>query len=262
MASFRKFGGADAVNIPAEALIIEAPNQYLMPGLVDMHVHVKEENELLLFVAHGVTTVRDMWGTTGLQLNLGFPDQLMMREQIERGELFGPSIYTAGPIMEGEPATSPLMPLISTSEEARASVAWQKAQGYDFIKVYDNLTADTYEAILQAAQTQNLAVAGHVPKQVGLNQVLDGTQHTIEHLTGYIDPDTAEFLIPKDQLDTLRPFDPRSRSLELPHNWGIPKTCYRRKPAPVRGPTRDGLHLPPYEISMEACAPPRSHAKH
>ena len=196
-----QIGSRNEVDIPQDALVIQAAGQYLMPGLVDMHVHIKEENELLLFVAHGVTTVRDMWGTTGLQLGMGFPDQLTMRAQIKTGHLFGPTLYTAGPIMEGEPPTSPLMPVIKTPVEAREAVAWQKSQGYDFIKVYDNLTTETYKAILQAAADQGLAVAGHAPKQVGLTGVLDGGQQTIEHLTGYIDPDAAVFLIPVDQLD-------------------------------------------------------------
>jgi hypothetical protein len=136
----QRMGERTTIHVPADARIIDAQGQYLMPGLVDMHVHLKEENELLLFVAHGVTTVRDMWGTTGMQLALGFPDQLEMRAKIQAGELLGPTIYTAGPLMEGEPPTSPLMPVFRTPEEAAEAVAWQKEQGYDFVKVYDNLS--------------------------------------------------------------------------------------------------------------------------
>jgi imidazolonepropionase-like amidohydrolase len=190
-----------AIDIPMNAQVIEAAGLYLMPGLVDMHVHLKEENELLLFVANGVTAVRDMWGTTGLQLWLGFPHQLQLREKVNQSQLLGPTIYAAGPIMEGEPPTMPLMPVIRTPQEARQSVAWQKAQGYEFVKVYDNLTPDTYDAILLAAREQDLPVIGHVPWQVGLDAVLAGGQLTIEHLSGYIDPEAAAFIIPVDQLD-------------------------------------------------------------
>jgi imidazolonepropionase-like amidohydrolase len=194
-------GDQGAVAIPVDAQVIEAAGLYLMPGLVDMHVHVKEENELLLFVANGVTAVRDMWGTTGMQLWLGFPDQLDLRNRINQGRLLGPTLYAAGPIMEGDPPTMPLMPVIRTPEEAGDSVAWQRAQGYDFVKVYDNLTSDTYQAILTAAQEQNLPVIGHVPWQVGLDAVLTGGQLTIEHLSGYINPEAADFIIPEDRLD-------------------------------------------------------------
>ena len=172
-----------------------------MPGLVDSHVHIKEENELLLFLAHGVTAVRDMWGTTGMQLRLGFADQLDMRQRINQRELIGPTIYTAGPLMEGKPATSPLMPVVDTPEQAAESITWQAAQGYDFVKVYDHLNPETYEAVLATAAAEGLPVVGHVPFAVGIDRVLAGSQQTIEHLTGYIDPDAAEFIIPEEALD-------------------------------------------------------------
>jgi imidazolonepropionase-like amidohydrolase len=197
----KTIGDHRTVEAPADALLIEAQGKYLMPGLVDMHVHMKELNELLLFVANGVTAVRDMWGTTGMQLWMGFPDQKDLRTRIIQGELLGPTIYSSGPIMEGDPPSMPLMPVIRTPEEAGASIAWQKTQGYDYVKVYDNLMPDTYKAILQAARDQDLPVIGHVPWRVGLDAVLAGGQLTIEHLSGYIDPDSASFIIPEEQLD-------------------------------------------------------------
>lgn len=214
------------VDVPADALLIEAQGKYLMPGLVDMHVHIKDQNELLLFVANGVTAVRDMWGTTGSQLWMGFPDQLNLRSRISRGELFGPAIYASGPIMEGDPPTMPLMPVIRTPEEAWASVAWQKAQGYEFIKVYDNLTPDTYEAVLMAARDQDLPLIGHVPWQVGLDAVLAGGQLTIEHLSGYIDPESAEFIIPEDQLDDY------ARMTRQAGAWNTPTIALYQKIGP------------------------------
>jgi imidazolonepropionase-like amidohydrolase len=195
-----RVGDNGQVDVPEGALVIEGEGRYLMPGLIDMHVHIKEENELLLFVANGVTTVRDMWGTTGFQLRLGFPDQLDLRERINQGQLFGPTIYAAGPIMEGPPPTMPLMPVFETPKEAEKSVVWQAAEGYDFIKVYDQLSVETYRAILEIAQEHGLPVIGHAPKQVGLDDVLTGGQVSIEHLTGYLDPDAADFVIPEDKL--------------------------------------------------------------
>jgi imidazolonepropionase-like amidohydrolase len=194
-------GPRGAVTAPEGAPVIDGVGRYLMPGLADMHVHVQDENELLLFVAAGVTTVRNLWGNTGLNLALGLPDQLQLRAEIAAGKLLGPTLLTSGPIMEGEPPASPLLPVFRTPEEAARSVAWQKAQGYDFVKVYDNLTPEVYAAILQAAREHGLPVVGHAPRQVGLAGVLAGGQVTIEHLTGYVDPDTAQRLIPEDELD-------------------------------------------------------------
>ncbi|HDY87412.1 MAG TPA: hypothetical protein ENH82_04760 [bacterium] len=67
-------GNNNTITIPEKAAIIDGGGQYLMPGLSDMHVHITNEKDLLLFVAHGVTTVQNMWGYTGLPRLLGFPD--------------------------------------------------------------------------------------------------------------------------------------------------------------------------------------------
>jgi imidazolonepropionase-like amidohydrolase len=193
-------GDSGQVHVPADALVIDGRGKYLMPGLVDMHVHIMYENDMLLLIANGVTSVRNMWGNTGKALQFGLPDQLVLRKQIDQGTLFGPTIYTAGPVMEGSPVFHPLADAIDSPEIAGDSVAWQKAQGYDFIKVYDHLSPDVYQAILTAARQNDMLVVGHVPLAVGLDNVLAGGQQTIEHMSGYIDPDTVEFIISQDQL--------------------------------------------------------------
>jgi len=68
--------------------------------------------------------------------------------------------------------------------------------------VYDQLSVETYRAILRIAQEHGLPVIGHAPKQVGVDAVLAGGQVSIDHLTGYIDPDAADFIISEDQLAT------------------------------------------------------------
>ena len=194
-------GDLGEVDLPEDALIIEGEGKYLMPGLVDMHVHIQEENELLLFVANGVTTVRNMWGNTGLIHLLGNADQLELREKINKGELFGPTIYTSGPILESPPSKNPFMKLIRSKEDARNVVTKLAGDGYDFIKVYDHLAPEIYAAILETAEEHTIPVVGHVPHEVGLDTVLQGGQSSIEHLTGYIDMDAAELIIPEDEVD-------------------------------------------------------------
>jgi len=194
-------GNSDQVQVPNEALMVDGGGKYLMPGLVDMHVHIQNENDMLLLIANGVTSVRNMWGSTGKMLRFGFPDQLTLRKQIEQGALFGPTIYTAGPVMEGSPSFHPMAEVFDTMDAARDSVAWQKMQGYNFIKVYDHLSPEVYQAIIEEARANDIPVVGHVPFAVGLDGVLESGQQTIEHLTGYIDPDAVKFIIPEDQLD-------------------------------------------------------------
>lgn len=194
-------GDHDTIEIPEGALIIDGQGKYLMPGLIDMHVHIQEENELLLFVAHGITTVRNMWGNTGLMLLLGNANQLDLREKINVGELLGPAIYTSGPIIESPPSKNPMMVLVRSAEDAEQSVFQVAEGGYDFVKVYDHLSPELYATILDSARESNLPVVGHVPIEVGLEGVLENGHKTIEHLTGYIDMDSADLKIPEDMID-------------------------------------------------------------
>ena len=176
-------GAAADVLIPIDATRIDGRGRYLMPGLVDMHVHYNTSPPTMdpsfgvLFLANGVTTVRNMAGSA---------EYLAARDLIEGREGFGPTIYTAGPIMDGRPPVWPGSIVIETKEEAERSVAEQKERGYDFLKVYSNLTLEAYDAIIVAAKRHGLPVVGHVPDRVGLQHVLESGQASVEHLTDYL----------------------------------------------------------------------------
>jgi len=88
-----RIGRAGDVEVPRGALVIDARGKYLMPGLADMHVHVWCEGDLLLYVANGVTTIRNMSGS---------PRHLKWRERIESGDLLGPALFTSGPIIDAD----------------------------------------------------------------------------------------------------------------------------------------------------------------
>ena len=159
-------GPSDAVVVPAGAIRIDGTNRYLLPGLVDMHVHLRRPIDLDLLIANGVTSARVMSGSAR---------SLELRAQIAGGELRGPNLYTAGPILEGmpPPGFEEVIPingkvLIATGAEAAAEVARQKAAGYDFVKVYNNLPAEAYRGLVEAAKTHGLPVIGHVPIKAGL----------------------------------------------------------------------------------------------
>ena len=169
-------GPADQVAVPADAQRIDGRERFLVPGLADMHVHVWDQNDLYLFVANGVTTVRNMFGA---------PLHLEWRARIERGELVGPRLYTAGPIIDGKPAVWPGSTELVDPDDAAGIVAEQKAAGYDFLKPYARLTRACYEALVVAGEEQGMPLMGHVPEALGLADVLEAHQHTIEHLGGW-----------------------------------------------------------------------------
>jgi hypothetical protein len=169
-------GPAAEVSVPEGALRIDGSGRFLMPGLADMHVHVWDENDLYLFVACGVTTVRNMFGS---QLQLGW------RERIAHDELVGPRIYTAGPIIDGPNPVWPGSVALTDPADAAKIVEEQKAAGYDFLKPYSKLSAECYEALAIAAEAEGMRMMGHVPNVLGLVDVLEAGQLTIEHLDGW-----------------------------------------------------------------------------
>ena len=165
------------VAVPADALRIEGRGRYLMPGLADMHVHNWYEKEHLLFVANGVTTVRNMWGT---------PMQRRWGREIDAGKRLGPALHTTGPILDGARPTWPGSTIVTTVEAARAAVRRIKAEGYPSLKIYNALRKDVYGALVAEARERNVRVAGHVPRAVGIDGALAAQQDCIEHLEGYV----------------------------------------------------------------------------
>lgn len=171
-----KIGPTANITVPQNATLYDGTDRYLMPGLIDCHVHIYNENDLLLFLANGITTVRD--------LN-GHPGELQWRTQIDQGNLLGPTLYVSSPIIDGDPPVFGGNIPVNTEAEARAVVNQQKSSGYDFIKVYSALTIPAYDALAQAAQSVGLKIVGHVPGRVGITHALEMGHYSIEHLYGY-----------------------------------------------------------------------------
>ena len=157
-------GSKDSVRVPVGYRRLEFDDDItVMPGLVDAHTHLRYDLDLPLYLAGGVTTVRNMNGG---------PEHLAWRRAVEQGG-FGPRIITAGPTLYGrEPATR---------QAAFAMIDSLTRQGYDFIKVYDGLPAQSYQWVVDAAREKNMPIAGHIPTAVGLTGVLRAHQLSIEH---------------------------------------------------------------------------------
>src|SRR5262249_29033760 len=130
-----------------------------------------------LYLLNGVTTVRDMFGS---------PQHLAWRDQLASGKLQGPTLFTAGPIVDGDPPTWPGSTVVTSAEAARQAVRDQKKAGYDFIKADNGLSVEAYDAIPAEAAAQHIPFAGHVPVAVGLDKAFANHQLSIEHLDGYL----------------------------------------------------------------------------
>jgi len=159
-----------------------------MPGLADMHMHVHEPEELLSDLAWGVTTVASFSGG---------PQTLRWRDAVNQGTLIGPTIYTTAAILDGVPPINSTHIEVATPAEAKTVVDFEKRAGYDFVKVYNNVTPLVYHAIMAESKAQRIAVAGHIPRAVGAEKSLQEGQRVIAHAEEYYftyfhgRPDTA-----------------------------------------------------------------------
>ena len=168
-------GNVDSTSLPADAVVVDGTDRYLLPGLAEMHGHVPGGSAqslsrvLSLYVANGVTTVRGM---------LGQPSHLELRKRIATGKTLGPRLITSGPSLNGRSVNSP--------EAAIAMVEAQHAAGYDFLKIHPGLTWPEFAAIAATARRLGMPFAGHVPEDVGIRRALDAGIATIDHLDGYM----------------------------------------------------------------------------
>jgi hypothetical protein len=172
-------GPASRTAIPAGARRIDARGQFLIPGLWDMHVHSAYMGlgtiMLPLYVANGVTGVREMFGQLFAMR--------AYRTQIDTGSLIGPRIVGSGHILDGPKPIWPNSVTAANAAEGRRAVDSLKAAGADFIKVYSVLPREAYFAIATRAKEVGIPFAGHIPGGVTAFEASSAGQHSVEHLT-------------------------------------------------------------------------------
>ncbi|MDA8596676.1 amidohydrolase family protein, partial [Flavobacteriaceae bacterium] len=155
-------------SIPINAEIIDGTGRWLIPGLIDMHVHnladinfsstyptkgatlfTDTQDLMLLYISNGVTTVFELSGRA---------EHFGQRNEIISGKVIGPRIAIAFLLDGGNSGN-----FANTPSDGRQTVRLAKAQGYEFIKVYSQLNVDTFKAIIDEANKQDMKVIGHIP---------------------------------------------------------------------------------------------------
>lgn len=179
------------ISVPEDVLIIDGRGRTMLPGLIDMHVHVWDEAELAAYLSYGVTTVRNA---------SGMPFHLDFQKQIESGKLIGPRLFTTGPILNSPGPNAQINhQMVKTADQAREAVRAQYRQGYRRLKVYSNLTREAYEAILDEAANLGMTVMGHSPEgirehgvphekpfNISFRELLDDGFVTFEHMESIV----------------------------------------------------------------------------
>lgn len=164
---------------------IEGKGRFLIPALWDMHVHfgggpdlIAENKALLpLYVAHGITTIRDCSGD--------LPDTVLQwRHDIASGSLFGPRLLTSGAKIEGiAPVWKGTIEVGSKADVDAAITRLQQRDHVDFVKITDStLKPDLFLYAVAQAKAHGLRSSGHIPMALTVGQAVDAGISSIEHL--------------------------------------------------------------------------------
>ncbi|HET9407282.1 MAG TPA: amidohydrolase family protein [Candidatus Sulfotelmatobacter sp.] len=204
-------GPAASSHPPSTAKIVDARGLYLIPGLWDVHVHVWHADRAFpMFLANGVTGVRNTGGHAD--------DLKRWRQELREGKRQGPVLVACGPVVDGPPPVHPdHSVVVESAAQGRAAVDDLKSQGWDFVKVYENLSRESYFAIAAEARKDGIPFVGHVPVSIAALEASDAGQRSIEHLDGLdymISPKGDEFR--RDRLERIgKPLQP-GEMMKLP----------------------------------------------
>jgi imidazolonepropionase-like amidohydrolase len=231
-------GPAGSVAIPPGATVINGTGKWLMPGLVDFHSHESAPGNwppdfpgnALMYLANSVTSI----------VNMGdFQEGAMAARarEVRVGAYPGPTVY-AGLFARTSAEGGSRNTIVDTPADAAALAERVRDTGYDFVKVYSQISAEAYAALATAAQAAGVTIAGHFPQAVGLATSIKNGQSLVVHASGvqasligaldptripgavtalknagtYVDPTLYAFSVLRDYgLDALEGRDPFGR---------------------------------------------------
>jgi imidazolonepropionase-like amidohydrolase len=177
---------------PTSGKVVDAHGRFLIPGLWDMHTHVffdrtaADGNDLILplFVAFGVTGVRDMGSALGPVLEA--------RDAITAHRLLGPRMVVSGPMLDGPTSSYKAAIAITTPASGRQAVDMLRNRCVDFIKVQSGVPRDAYFAIAEETRRDHIEFEGHVPDAIRASEAIGAGQRTFEHLIGIFEASSPD----------------------------------------------------------------------
>ena len=164
---------ADLAPLPEEQ-VIDCTGRYLMPGLIDGHVHFDEDYMGVMFLAAGVTCVRNM---------RGYEQHADRVRRIREGSLIGPYIESTGPILDGEDPNIPENDndIVRSVEDVEEGIRVTKELGFRFMKTYPSIEPELYRYLMRRCADEDLPVSGHMTKTIGHEELADLGYYCCEH---------------------------------------------------------------------------------
>jgi imidazolonepropionase-like amidohydrolase len=188
----RQVGRSASVHAGSSAVIIDGRGKFLIPGLWDMHTHIFQnydavitENHGLsfpLFIANGVTAVRDMYTTLE-----DIARAAAWTRAEEAGTLAGPAIVPTSTMITGGAVREAHTIIITNPDAGRRVIDSLVAGGARAIKVQEGLSREVYFAIADEAKVKGVMLVGHVAIGITSREAAIAGQHSIEHSSGVPD---------------------------------------------------------------------------
>ncbi len=172
--------------------VVDATGMYVIPGLWDMHTHAYfgwprefgDSYVLPLFIANGITGIRDMGSDLGAVLRA--------RTEVAQHRLVGPRMVVSGPMLDGPKVSFAASLAIATPDDGRQAVDSLRKSGVDFIKIQSGVPRDAYFAIADEAKKLGIPFDGHVPDAIRASEAVAAGQRTFEHLIGIFEASTPD----------------------------------------------------------------------
>jgi imidazolonepropionase-like amidohydrolase len=180
-----QIGKVGELKLSPKNIIIEGTDKYLIPGLWDSHVHFYFDQQLALhmpelFLSNGITSVRDTGGA--------FHYMDSIRQNALMHPKTHPRVKIAGPLIDGNfnVYNGSVLPELSIrTRDVRESIAETEklvAKGVDFLKAYEMLSPEQFEAIAAIAAREKLRLAGHVPLSMEITHAISLGLNSLEHI--------------------------------------------------------------------------------
>ena len=166
-------GPRASVPIPAGATTIDVAGASILPGLWDMHAHVEQVEQGLVYLAAGVTTVRDMGNI--LDFITG------VRDAIDAGKGLGPRVLVDG-LIDGSGDAVLGTVRVTTREEIAPTIDRLKQAGCIEVKLYSSVAPGLVRPIVASAHAHGMRAVGHVPAGMTTQQAVDAGYDSISHI--------------------------------------------------------------------------------
>lgn len=166
-------GPASSIVVPRGVPTVDVKGRFIVPGLWDMHAHASQVDWAPVYLASGVTTIRDMGGE--------FEFLRRFRDAVASGRAMGPRMLLAG-LVDGPGDRAFGTMTAATADEGRQIVRRYHEAKFEEIKIYSLVAPDVVRAICDEAHRLGMLVTGHVPNGMSVRDAVNAGFDQIAHM--------------------------------------------------------------------------------